>query len=79
MAYGNDASGYCKCTKCGISLILAPIPESSYEDYGYNSGDLCKYQCGNFPHYTKMVSVYNAKNNTVTHYQCSSCDTRWEA
>lgn len=79
MAYGNDSSGYCKCSKCGASFVLGVIPESSYKEYGYTSGDLCKYGCGNLPHYSKLVSVYKAKDNTITYYQCPSCDMRWES
>ena len=61
----------CKCSSCGADLRGPDIPD----DYRYLYGNsaICEYGCGNEPHYTRLISVYDRQLDRTVAWRCPDC------
>lgn len=62
---------FCTCSACGADLRGSTIPVESRHLYGGHME--CRYGCGNEPHYSRLMGIYDVERDRTVAWQCPDC------
>jgi hypothetical protein len=70
----------CFCPKCGADLREGSIRPESYHLYGYGGAKqpvICRYGCGDPPHFSRLTGIYDIGRDRTAAWHCPDCNETW--
>lgn len=64
---------FCECPSCNQSTRGGVIPVEDRELFGQGGLTECIHGCGNEPHFTNTISVYDNVQNMTVSWICPHC------